>query len=979
VEERETAGITTRLILDYVRARRGDAGVREMLDLAGETRPLHVLENPRVWSTYNARVRLFDAAGQVTGDPAVAQRIGESVLTSRAHPVLRATVARLGSPRALFRALPTVHSKFDSAAATRLLELGDNRAVVAFRTLPRHEPNRHDCLFVHGLLSQCGVLWGLPPALVNQETCQMDGAPECIFEVTWQGSWRLSLRSQLGRRAQSLLGPGRGRGPVEPGGASSADTPELASVYRAQLSELQQTLLELMETRDLDQVLRRVTDRAGLAVASQRLLFAALPWPDAPPRVYSDGFDEAEAERLAGDALAGREPIFEIAGARAEVIVADVRSPERDYGKIVAFSAAPFIAEEEELLAAYAKLAAATLDTVFALDTARDRQRSAEILGAFSRQLIEVRDLNELVHVTVSAVRAVGNADTAILLGHDEENGILRSLGHDGYSADLAAVLDDLVVRPEDTPMLEQILSVPEEPRFFHRADTDPYIRAMFEFFDIEVSALMAVRSEHRVFGIIGACWQPGSPNTPEMDRELFGRLGSIADQAAGAWEKTLLLEQVRHQASIDSLTGLANRRVFTELLAELLGHDHGSQLAVLFCDLDRFKGVNDALGHAAGDELLVAVGRRLSHCVRSDDLVARLGGDEFTVLLTEVDGPQTLHAFAAKVRGEMADPFELEGSQLVVHLSIGAVITRPGELSVKDVLRRADTAMYTAKARGGDRLLLFEEHMLLVRSERVELEASLAEAANHLDQFAVLYQPQVALDSNRIVGAEALVRWDHPLRGRLTPDRFLALAEDTGFVVPMDLHVLRTALTDAAAWRAEGLAIQIAVNFSASTLTSPDLVTLVKRELELADVPGTLLEIELTESAAVTDAADLGDKLLQLCDLGISIAIDDVGTGYSSLALLHRLPAQRIKIDRSFVTKITEDPVSRSVVEAVLLLADRLGQGVIAEGIETPEQADALLRLGCRLGQGYLYSRPVEPAELARLARGVEGRALPS
>jgi EAL domain-containing protein (putative c-di-GMP-specific phosphodiesterase class I) len=268
---------------------------------------------------------------------------------------------------------------------------------------------------------------------------------------------------------------------------------------------------------------------------------------------------------------------------------------------------------------------------------------------------------------------------------------------------------------------------------------------------------------------------------------------------------------------------------------------------------------------------------------------------------------------------------------------------------------------------------------MLLVRSERVELEASLAEAANHLDQFAVLYQPQVALDSNRIVGAEALVRWDHPLRGRLTPDRFLALAEDTGFVVPMDLHVLRTALTDAAAWRAEGLAIQIAVNFSASTLTSPDLVTLVKRELELADVPGTLLEIELTESAAVTDAADLGDKLLQLCDLGISIAIDDVGTGYSSLALLHRLPAQRIKIDRSFVTKITEDPVSRSVVEAVLLLADRLGQGVIAEGIETPEQADALLRLGCRLGQGYLYSRPVEPAELARLARGVEGRALPS
>jgi len=979
VEQRETAGITIRLILDYVRAVKGDAGVQQMLDLAGETRPLHVLENPRVWSSYDARVQLFDAASRVTGDPEVAQRIGASIVNSMAHPVLRATLARLGSPRALFRALPTVHSKFDSAGTTRLLELGGDRAVVAFRTFPGHEPSKHDCRFVHGLLSQCGALWGMPSAWVHEETCQVDGAPECVFEVAWQPPARRSMGSKLTQQAQLWLASGRGRKPAGPSSAPSPALPELASVYRAQLGELQQTLLELVETRDLDQVLRRVTDRAGLAVASQRLLFAARPWSDGRARAYSDGVDETDAERLAADALAGRELVLEIAGVRANAIMADVRSPERDYGRIVAFSPAPFIAEEEELLAGYARLAATTLDTVFALDTARDRQRSAEILGALARKLIDVRDLGELVAATVAAVRAVGNADTAVLLGHDEENGLLRSLAHDGYSETLAPVMDDFVVRPDDTPLLEQVLAVPEEPRFFHRTDTDPYVRAMFEFFNLEVSALIAVRSEHRVFGIVVAGWEVGNPNTPEMDRELFGRLGSIADQAAGAWEKTLLLEQVRHQASIDSLTGLANRRVFTELLAELLGHHQDSRLAVLFCDLDRFKGVNDALGHAAGDELLVAVGRRLSHCVRSDDLVARLGGDEFTVLLTEVDGIETLDAFAAKVRAEMADPFELEGSQLVVHLSIGAVITAPGELSVKDVLRRADAAMYAAKARGGDRLLLFEEHMLHERSERVELEASLAEAANHLDQFAVLYQPQVALDTNRIVGAEALVRWDHPVRGRLTPDRFLPLAEDTGFVVPMDLHVLRVALAAAAGWLAQGLDIQIAVNFSARTLTSPDLVGLVKRELARAEVPGTLLEIELTESAAVTDAADLGDKLLQLAELGISVAIDDVGTGYSSLALLHRLPAQRIKIDRSFVTRITEDAASRSVVEAVLLLADRLGQGVIAEGIETPEQAAELLRLGCRLGQGYLYSRPIEPAQLARLALAIEGQALPS
>jgi EAL domain-containing protein (putative c-di-GMP-specific phosphodiesterase class I) len=242
----------------------------------------------------------------------------------------------------------------------------------------------------------------------------------------------------------------------------------------------------------------------------------------------------------------------------------------------------------------------------------------------------------------------------------------------------------------------------------------------------------------------------------------------------------------------------------------------------------------------------------------------------------------------------------------------------------------------------------------------------------------SVVYQPQIDLESHQIMGAEALVRWDHPTRGRLAPDHFLPLAEETGLVVPRDLHVLRTALREAARWRAEGLEIQLTVNFSARTLTTPDLVARVRSELERADMPGGLLEIELTESTAVTDAADLSDKLLELGDLGVSIAIDDVGTGYSSLALLHRLPAQRIKIDRSFVTRITEDSASRSVVEAVLLLADRLGQGVIAEGIETPEQAEELQRLGCGHGQGFLYSPPVEATEVLLLAGEMERQASP-
>jgi diguanylate cyclase (GGDEF)-like protein len=1010
VQDRETAGITIRLVLDYVRAQCGNDALTRLLELAGETRPLQVLENPRIWSSFATRVALFDAAAELTGDPEAARRIGESAISSTAHPVLRALLARFGSPRALFRAFPIVQSKFDASAKARLAELRADRAVITFRMLLGNEPSRHNCLYSKGLLTQSTVLFGLPPATVRETSCQTDGAHECVFEISWQPShrfhattpssngsgsesWRFgtlvrAAGSQLVGASRQLVAPGRLGGfhtATRPDSAPEQRTPKLGrheglpptSAYNSQLRELQQTLLELMGTRDVDEVLRRVTDRAGLAVASQMLLFAAKPWPDQPRRVYSDGIGSAEADRLADAVLAGREPSLLLAGGRAEVIVAEVRSPERDYGRIVAFSPVPFMEGESELLVAYARLAATTLDAVFALNTARDQQRSAEILGSLARELIETSDLSELGRATVSAVRAVAGAEMAAVFRHDEEEGVLRTLAHGGYPPELVAVVEDFVVRPQDTPLLQQILLAPDQPHFLRRGHEDPYVRSMFEFFDLEVVAILAVRSEQRVFGMLFACWRGDGSTVPEMDRGMLGRLGTIVDQAAGAWEKTLLLEQVRRHATIDSLTGLANRRVFTELLAELIRQPGGRQLAVLFCDLDRFKAVNDALGHAAGDELLVAVGRRLQGCARSGDLVARLGGDEFTVLLTDVDGPVTLDAFASKVREEMAEPIELEGSDILVRLSIGAVIAVPGESNVKDILRCADAAMYVAKGRGGDRLLLFEEDMLLERSERVDLEASLVDAANNLQQFTVLFQPQVAIASGRITGAEALVRWDHPTRGRLMPDRFLPLAEDTGLVVPMDLHVLRTALREASRWRSEGLDIQVAVNFSARTLTSEDLVNVVRSELELAGLAGASLEIGLTESAEVTDVVELGEKLSQLGSLGVSIAIDDVGTGYSSLALLHRLLPQRIKIDPRFVTRITEDPASRSIVEAVLLLADRLGQGVIAEGVETTEQAEELLRLGCRFGQGFLYSPPVEAAEIRPLAKAIEHLAL--
>ncbi len=423
----------------------------------------------------------------------------------------------------------------------------------------------------------------------------------------------------------------------------------------------------------------------------------------------------------------------------------------------------------------------------------------------------------------------------------------------------------------------------------------------------------------------------------------------------------------MHEQASIDSLTGLANRRVFAEALARQLGTEGAPPVAVVFCDVDRFKNVNDLLGHAAGDELLIAVGQRLRRCVRSDDLVARLGGDEFTVLMRDAGEAWHPELFAAKVREEMRQPIEIDGAHFLAQLSLGAVEAVPGQISMKDVLRRADAAMYVAKSHGGDRLVSFEEEMLVERSERLELEAALADAVAAGDQFAVFFEPQLDLVTGAVVGAEALVRWHHPRHGLLEPARFLPVAEETGLITALDLQVLGTALEALARWSRKGLSLTLAVNLSARTLTSAGLVAVVRRELERTGVRPELLEIELTESSAIVDPDAMSRILREIAGLGASIVIDDVGTGYSSLALLHKLPAQKLKIDCSFVKKIAEDEAARSVVEAVLLLADRLGQEVVAEGVETKEQLGELKALGCRLAQGYYFARPGSEESLLR------------
>ncbi|MCV0403821.1 MAG: EAL domain-containing protein [Chloroflexi bacterium] len=423
---------------------------------------------------------------------------------------------------------------------------------------------------------------------------------------------------------------------------------------------------------------------------------------------------------------------------------------------------------------------------------------------------------------------------------------------------------------------------------------------------------------------------------------------------------------QLRHQALHDSLTGLANRALFADRVQHAL--DRSSRqlepsVAVLFLDLDDFKTINDSLGHSAGDALLVAVGRRLERLLRPGDTAARLGGDEFAILLEDIvsEAPQ---AVAARLMAAFEQPFSIMRKEVQVHVSIGIALDGTEEAGPEELLRNADLAMYVAKQRGKARYELFEERMHEQALRRLELKASLARAIAE-EQLEVFYQPIVDLRQGDIIGFEALLRWRDP-DGQFVPVKeVISLAEETGLIAPIGRFVLREATRRAMEWTSpSGASLHVAVNVSASQLDQGTVVRDVRAALRESGLDPSALVIEITESALIDDNLAAVRELRQLRKLGVRLALDDFGTGYSSLGRLRHLPFHIVKIDRSFVSRVTGEPEG-AVVQSILEMAANMGLDVVAEGIETQAQLVALRARGCVRGQGYHFSRPV-PAEAA-------------
>jgi diguanylate cyclase (GGDEF)-like protein len=431
--------------------------------------------------------------------------------------------------------------------------------------------------------------------------------------------------------------------------------------------------------------------------------------------------------------------------------------------------------------------------------------------------------------------------------------------------------------------------------------------------------------------------------------------------------------ELLTHTALHDSLTNLPNRILLMDRISQAMERakrHEDYKYAVLFLDLDRFKVINDSLGHKIGDRLLIESARRLADCVRGEDTVARLGGDEFVILLEDIQDAKGAIQIAERIQNDLSVPYELDGYKVIIFVSTGIVIGNSAYSQPDDIVRDADIAMYRSKGKGLGRYELFDPSMLDRVMSRLELENDLRKALD-AQEFIVHYQPILEMKSQRIIGFEALVRWQHPSKGLLPPADFIPVAEETGLIVPLGYWVLDEACQQIHTWQEQfpvDPPLTVNVNLSPRQCVQPDLVQKISHILKKNALDGRSLKLELTESLIVDESSSTAGVLSGLRDLGIQVQIDDFGTGYSSLSYLHTLPIDTLKIDRSFISRLGTSSNNTEIVQTMFSLAHNLGMKVIAEGVETNEQLSSLKSMHCDYVQGFLFAKPVNGTEAGAL-----------
>ena len=606
-----------------------------------------------------------------------------------------------------------------------------------------------------------------------------------------------------------------------------------------------------------------------------------------------------------------------------------------------------------------------------ALADARAAYRAADervtTLTALAHELAELEGTQAVCDVLAAALPRVLMADSAAVWLWSASAGEVRAVSTAGLAPELEAGLLGLAVRPDDVPELAALLTT-RAPLVLNAGSVTPVLEGLLATLGLQAAVGVALLSGTTLLGAVTASWV-SRPLTGHALAETTARLQGIAAHAATALRASQLVEAARHAALHDALTGLPNRVLFRDRLdTALRAATRGGSAAVLFCDLDRFKAVNDEHGHAAGDEVLQQVSARLADAVRPGDTVSRLSGDEFAVLLPTVDARDDALAVAHRITTAFERPLHVDGLPLRLSTSVGVALHRGAGGSAERLLHAADAAMYDAKRRGRNQVAVADETSApsLVTDPSTALELRAAAAAG---QLRVLLQPMTRVSTLSVVGAEALVRWQHPRLGLLAPAAFLALAEEDGSIADVDTWVLDQACAVASTWPG---GVYVAVNVAVRTLLDDRYFESVRHSLASHRLDPARLQLEVVESRALRDLPQVTERLAALRHLGVRVALDDFGTGYSTLSWLQTLPVDTIKVDQSFTADLAlpdgtgesgrRRRVATAVLRGLLLIGADLGVDVLVEGVETPEQLAAIRAAGGDLAQGYLLGRPTGP-----------------
>ena len=933
--QRQVAPSLVQALLSYVRSVGGDDAFAAVAGAVAV--PVEELQSESRWFSSVEAIALADAAARVCHDEHIGVRAGNELwLALSGRDGYLDLVRSAGSVGDAMAAAAHRGTKTSTGRVLEVEAVADDHLLLVCRYTDIASAHRFYCGMSAGFYSQVPQAFGFIGSAVEL-SCQLEGDSRCVYRV----AWRRDPRAEA------------------PDAAALAGSGDRAQSLIDQLEQVHQLTSQLLSAQGVDEALAHITREAGRAVQAPRYLLAVRVNDREQLRVHQRGFREGTAEAFAKRLLDGT------VGEADGVLHADVVHDDHHYGRLAAcYSRGSTFAEQDRrLLSAYARHAAAVVGHVASLEQAATDRDTARALLDLARSIAGASSVAEVARRLVDVVPRVVDADTASIWIWDDDRGELV----------LAAYADPVdatgFVGPHRLPAGEldgvRELANSPSPRVVDAATAVEPVRGMLQSSGVRQVAVVPVTSHGEFAGIVCAGFRRELPDEPM----LFARLAGLADHAATALQSVRLVEQMSHHASHDALTGLANRQKLREVAEHSLARARRSNkgLALLFIDLDRFKNVNDTLGHAAGDELIRQVAERISAVTRPTDMLARLGGDEFLLVVNDVPNGDAARSTAQRVVETLRMPFALDRQAVYISCSVGIACYPDHGIDFQTLLKRADAAMYDAKASGRNGIAVFSDSGERTRDTAgLALESQLHAAIDN-NELEVFYQPQFDITTGDIVGAEALVRWRHPQYGLLEPGSFLSVAEESGLITDIDRLVRTCAFAQARQWQDSGKSFRIAVNVAARELHSADLAERLLAEVVTAGLSPDSVEVEITDRVVIDNVA-LSDLLASLHDAGLRVAIDDFGTGTSVLGRLHRCPVQTLKIDRSFIRDIEADDEEAVVVAALVGLARSMGISTVVEGIENVHQLNAVRACGADLAQGFLLSRPVPASQVTAL-----------